>query len=157
MARSVDSTFLNSMKRSTIPILFCLFAPPSEGTEIFKESFEEVPGATYTLSNQFDDGSFDYFGRYAVPSNNGSARDEFQNGWDGSFGIHGQDFSGEGLAATQTVTIAGIDISSFAELSVTLALGARAGESFGFENFEVADNDGVEMCDPTYVMPRGSR
>jgi hypothetical protein len=38
-----------------------------------------------------------------------------------------------------------IDISSFLCVSVTVALGARANEGAGFENFEVAENDGFEI------------
>ena len=85
----------------------------------FQESFESEPGGSYTLSGAFDDGGFDYFGRYALPDVDNGAR--FANGWDGSFGIHSQDNNGDSGPATVTVDIPGIDISS-SGLGSTLAL-----------------------------------
>ena len=109
-----------------------------------QESFESEPGTTYTLSNPFDDGSFDYFDRYAVPNDSNAARDDFQAGWDGNFGIQGQDHDGEGGTATRTITINDINITGGDNVVATLALGALASEP-NFFNYEASDNDGIEI------------
>ena len=110
----------------------------------FQESFETEPGTTYTLSATFDDGGFDYFDRYAVPDNGNAARDDFQVGWDGNFGIQGQDHDGDGNAATQTITISDIDIFGGQELFTTIALGALSSEP-DFQNYEAASGDGIQI------------
>ena len=113
--------------------------------DIFTESFESAPGTTYTLSAEFDDGFFDYFGRYMVPDNMNGARDDFQLGWDGNFGIHGQDHDGDnGNSATQSIMINGIDISGEPQLALTVALGALNSEP-AFNNYEAADGDGIRI------------
>ncbi len=115
----------------------------AQAGQVFQESFESAPGATYTMSNQFDDGFFDFFDRYAVPDNSNAARDDFQLGWDGGFGIMGQDFDGDGFAPTQSVTISNIDISGLTDLSMTMSAGALDSEAAGFNNYEIADGDGM--------------
>jgi len=115
------------------------------GTIIHQESFEAAPGAGYTMSNQFDDAGFDFFDRYAVPDNANPARDDFQNGWDGAWGILGQDHDGDGFAPTQSVSIPGVNVGGFTGLSVTMSLGALASEAAGFDNYEAADGDGIEI------------
>ena len=92
------------------------------------------------MSNQFDDGFFDFFDRYTVPVAPGGAggdpaRDDFQLGWDGVWGIMGQDFDGDGFNVRQSVTIPGINITGFTDLSVTAALGALDDEP-NFNNYE---------------------
>ncbi|MEO1273719.1 MAG: hypothetical protein AAFX99_37050, partial [Myxococcota bacterium] len=77
----------------------------------FQESFEEVPGATYTLTGAFDDGGFDFFGRFAAPDTSNGARDDFADCFDCSFAIFGQDIDGDGGPSTGVITIADIDIS----------------------------------------------
>jgi MYXO-CTERM domain-containing protein len=111
--------------------------------QIFQESFESDPGTSYTLSNQFDDGGFDFFGRYAVPDLSNPARDDFLNGWDGSFGIMGQDHDGDGFSPTQSVMIDNIDITGVSDLSMMLMAGALSSEPDGFMNYEAADGDGM--------------
>jgi hypothetical protein len=113
-------------------------------TPRFIESFETAPGTTYTLSASFDDGQFDFFGRYAVPDTANSARDDFAAGWDGAFGIIGQDHDGDGQAATQVITVANIDISGYADPAVALLLGALDDEP-AFQNYEAAAGDGIEI------------
>ena len=105
----------------------------------FVESFESAPGSSYTLSNPFDDGGFDFFNRYAVPDNGNGARDDFQSGWAGGFGILSQDNDGEGGAATRTITIGPIDISGAASpVGITGSFGALNGEP-EFDNYEGSD------------------
>jgi hypothetical protein len=117
----------------------------AQAGQVFQESFESAPGATYTMSNQFDDGFFDFFDRYAVPDNINAARDDFQLGWDGQFGIMGQDHDGDGFAPTQSVTIGNIDITGLSGLSMTMSAGALDSEAAGFNNFEAADGDGISI------------
>lgn len=114
----------------------------ANANQVFQESFESAPGTTYTMSNQFDDGFFDFFDRYSVPDNVNAARDDFQVGWDGSFGIMGQDFDGDGFAITQSVTIGNIDITGLTALNMTIAVGALDDEP-NFNNYEAADGDGM--------------
>ncbi len=114
----------------------------------FQESFETEPGTSYTIDGAFDDGSFDYFGRYAVPDTENGARDDFANGWDGGFGIHSQDNDGEGGSATATVNIPGIDISGSgagSTLDLAIALTSTGGfEPLALDNVRVAsDADGL--------------
>ena len=111
--------------------------------QIFQESFESAPGSSYALTTAFDDGGFDYFGQFAVPDNTNGARDDFQTGWDGAFGIHSQDNDGEGGSPVGTVSIPNINIAGFTNLSTTVSLGAIASEAIGFDNFEAADGDGI--------------
>ena len=110
----------------------------------FQESFENAPGTTYTMSNQFDDGFFDFFDRYAVPDNSNAARDDFQLGWDGGFGILGQDNDGDGFASTQSVFISGIDISGQSNISVVGSFGALNSEP-NFNNYESSQGDGFKI------------
>jgi hypothetical protein len=120
-----------------------LGAPAARAVPIFQESFENPPGSTYTLNTAFDDGEFDYFNRYPVPDNSNAARDDFQNGWDGSFGIQGQDHDGDGGQAT--VSIDTSFVSSAAPTHVfTVSLGALNSEPM-FQNFEAVDGDGIEL------------
>ena len=111
---------------------------------VFTESFELPPGNTYTLSNQFDDLSDDFFGRYLVPDNSNGTRDDFQNGWDGSYGILGQDHDGMGFNPTQTITMPSINISGLTEILITVALGALDQEP-QYYNYEVYQDDGIEL------------
>ena len=126
-------------------LLCCFIATSANAVTIISESFESDPGGTYALSNQFDDAGFNFFDRYVVPDNSNPARDDFQNGWDGDYGILGQDHDGDGFDPTQTITIAGIGISGASGLSITLSVGALASEAAGFDNYEAADNDGIEI------------
>lgn len=112
---------------------------------IFQESFESTPGGSYSLNTAFDDGGFDYFGRYNVPDISNNARDEFLIGWDGNFGIHSQDNDGDGGPATVTVDVDGIDISGVDKLSATVSLGALAAEANGFDNYEASNGDGIQI------------
>ncbi|MEL6528180.1 MAG: hypothetical protein AAFQ07_20965, partial [Chloroflexota bacterium] len=105
-------------------------------------SFEEDETDLFSLSATFDDGGFDYFNVYQVPDNTNGARDDFQLGWDGNFGIQGQDHDGDGNAVTQTVTLTAVDISSLTTPTVTLSLGALDGAP-DFFNYE--GDDGIEI------------
>ncbi len=107
---------------------------------IFAESFEAAPGTTYLLSAQFDDGGFDFFGRFAAPDTANAARDDFTAGFDGGFAIFGQDHDGDGFPATQTISLPGIDISAVAasDLAFSVALGAL-NSAPAFLNYEAGD------------------
>ncbi|SIP90317.1 ExeM/NucH family extracellular endonuclease [Marinobacterium stanieri] len=104
----------------------------------FVESFEQAPGTTYFLFSDIDDGSFDFFGRFASPDNTNSARDDFQSGFDGGYAIFGQDHDGEGGASTQVVSIPGIDISGYVDLAMAVRVGALSSEPT-FQNYEAGD------------------
>lgn len=117
----------------------------SVSAQIFQESFESAPGGSYSLTTAFDDGGFDYFGQYAVPDTTNGGRDDFMNGWDGGFGIHSQDHDGEGGPATVTVDVPGINIAGFTGLSATISLGALNSELAGFDNYEAADGDSLQI------------
>ena len=120
-----------------------LAAASAQANQILQESFESPPGAGYTLNTAFDD-SFDYFDRYAVPDNSNAARDDFQNGWDGQFGIQGQDHDGPmGPGPTVSVDVAAVASNAPAHI-ITLALGAVNSEP-NFDNFEAADGDSIEI------------
>jgi hypothetical protein len=126
-----------------IGAVFALCIPASAAV-LHTESFESPPGAGYTLNTAFDDGSFDFFDRYAVPDNANAARDDFQNGWDGSFGIIGQDHDGDGGAATTTIDIPGINISGSVDLAARILFGALNSEPT-FNNYEASAGDGIEI------------
>ena len=126
----------------SLPVLLLVAGPASAQ---FQESFEAPPGAGYTLVPQFDDGSFDFFDRFPAPDNSNAARDDFQDGFDGSFAIFGQDIDDGGVqTSTGIVTIPAIDISTFATPVVGLSLGALDSEP-NFDNYEAADGDGIEI------------
>ena len=118
------------------------FTPPPAFTP-FAESFEEEPGTTYTLSAPLDAG-FDFFGRFPAPDTSNGARDDFTDGFDGSFAIFGQDQDGRGGDATRLITISDIATTGAEDVLVTIALGALASEP-RFNNFETADGDGIEI------------
>ncbi|MEL7240269.1 MAG: hypothetical protein AAGK78_15530, partial [Planctomycetota bacterium] len=103
----------------------------------FRESFEELPGATYTLTGAFDDGGFDFFGRFAAPDTTNGARDDFADGFDGNFAIFGQDIDGDGGPSTGVITIADIDISQIFAPEIGISLAALNSEP-NFFNFQAA-------------------
>ena len=110
----------------------------------FVESFEAEPGTSYTLSDPFDAG-FDFFGRFAVPDNDNGARDDFQSGWTGGFGILSQDNDGTGGAATRTITIGPIDVSGASNpVGITGSFGALNSEP-AFNNYEASAGDGIKI------------
>ncbi|ANT62694.1 hypothetical protein AYJ57_20175 [Salipiger sp. CCB-MM3] len=119
-----------------------LFSPgtESDGTPFgaFVESFEEAPGAGYTLTGAFDDGSFDYFGRFPAPDSSNGARDDFTEGFDGAYAIQAQDVDGDGGDATGVVTIADISIAGQAEPVLIASFGALDSEP-SFSNYEAGD------------------
>lgn len=84
-------------------------------TTLWTESFEtDGNGTRYTTSIlEFSDGSGDYFTR-TDGSNIGSS--VVVTGADGSFFFAAQDIDGEGAAATQSLTISGINISGYSNL-----------------------------------------
>ena len=123
---------------------FATFQPPFIVEQ--RVSFETEPGTDYTLVNAFDDGSFDYFGRFAVPGM-GGGREPFTN-FNGSFGVFGQDIDGDGGPRTGIITIPNLDISDQSGVAVTVSLGALNSEEAAtndFNNFEAADGDGIEI------------
>ncbi len=105
---------------------------------VFQESFETAPGSTYTMSNQFDDGFFDFFDRFMAPDNSNAARDDFQVGFDGQWAIFGQDHDGDGFNPTQSVTVGGIAISGLTSMSAVISFGALNSEP-NFNNYETGD------------------
>ena len=119
------------------------FQPPFTAEQTY--SFEEAPGSRYTLTNAFDDGSFDFFGRFDAPDNSNGARDDFQTGFDGASAIFGQDIDGDGGPSTGIVTIPNIDIAEQSGIAVTASFGALNSEEGGFDNYEAADGDGIEI------------
>ncbi|KAF0094417.1 MAG: hypothetical protein E1N59_1948 [Puniceicoccaceae bacterium 5H] len=118
-------------------------AASTQAFVITQESFETIPGAAYTLSNTFDDGTGDFFDRYEVPDLTNLYRSDFQNGWDGNYGIMGQDFNGEGYDATQVVAISNIDTSLFQDLTVSFSVGAISDSEF--PTYEPEDGDSIEL------------
>jgi hypothetical protein len=127
---------------STIDLrFFAVFDPPFTAEQAF--SFEDAPGTDYTLTGAFDDGSFDYFDRFAVPSPDGG-RDVFSN-FDGDFAIFGQDIDGDGGSSTGVITIPDIDIAEQSGVAITASFGALNDEANGFDNYEAADGDGIEI------------
>lgn len=137
----IDTVIIANDDSNESPYLFAIQADVTSARPLavcFSESFEMDPSpSTYILSSAFDDGSFDFFNRYAVPDNNNGARDDFQNGWDQGYGIMGQDHDGDGANATQIITIPNIDISGSSSVAVTGAFGALNSESFN--NYEPGD------------------
>lgn len=121
-----------------------LFPMSLSAQTFFEDSFETPPGVSYTMSAQFDDGGFDFFDRYAVPDLTNGARDDFLIGWDGSFGIMAQDHDGDGNAPTQSIVIAGIDITGRTNIVVGALFGALDSEPT-FQNFDASDADGIEV------------
>ena len=133
--------------------LAVLVSSGAQASLLHQESFESAPGGTYTLSNQIDDGASDFFNRYAVPDNSNVARDDYQSGWDGSYGILGQDHDGAGFAATQSALLSNIAIGGYKALSVTVALGALNSEP-NFFNFEASQGDGIKVF---YTIDAGAK
>ena len=136
---------MNMTQKLIVTLVLALACSPAANAQIFSESFESAPGATYTLTTAFDDGGFDYFGRYSVPDNTNGARDDFQIGWDGVWGIHSQDNDAEGGPATAFIDIFGINVSGQTGLSAIISLGALASEAVGFDNYEAVDGDGIQV------------
>ncbi|MCB1750220.1 MAG: PEP-CTERM sorting domain-containing protein [Gammaproteobacteria bacterium] len=132
------------MKKILLPILLLFSFSPAHALLLHQESFEQAPGGTYTLTTAFDDGGFDYFNRYAVPDNGNAARDDFQTGWDGGFGIQAQDIDGDGGSRIGAIGLTGINVAGFTGLQVTISLGALNSEP-AFNNFEQADGDGIKI------------
>ena len=111
----------------------------------FTESFETTPGGSYALITAFDDGGFDFFGRYMVPDASNAARDDFTTGWDGNYGILGQDHDGDGGPATTVISMTAIDVSgATTAIKTVVSLGGLASEP-AFQNYESADGDGIEI------------
>ncbi len=135
---------MNKMSTGLGVLAVVAFAGSAMAGTILQESFEGLPGTGYTMSNQFDDGFFDFFDRYAVPDLSNAARDDFLTGWDGSFGIMGQDHDGDGFAPTQTVAIAGVNIAGMTSISMDIAVGALSSEP-QFNNYEAVDGDGISI------------
>lgn len=71
-------------------------------------------------------------------------RDDFATGWDGVFGIIGQDHDGDCELATQSIFFQTIDISSSPLTRVQVALGALNSEP-DFSNYEAVDGDGIDI------------
>jgi len=115
----------------------------AQATVLHTESFESPPAA-YSLNTAFDDGFFDFFDRYSVPDNTNAARDDFQNGWDGQFGILGQDHDGDAGPPTVSIDIPGINIAGQVDLGAKIRFGALNSEP-NFNNYEAVDGDGIEI------------
>ncbi len=108
------------------------------------QSFELPSSGDYLLDSVVDDGGFHYFNRYALPDTTNAARDDFQTGFDGDYGILGQDPSGAGGSSTVTITLPNIDISGKENLTVSGLFAALDSEP-QFNNYEAADGDGIEV------------
>ena len=134
----------NSGKQSLLAIVALSLLVSHIDAQISQESFEGETG--YTISNPFDDGSFDFFDRYMVPDDSNAARDDFQEGWHLDFGLMGQDFDAEGGDPTQIVSIDPVDTTGFTDLMLTVSLGGLDDEvKGGFDNYEAADGDGIKI------------
>ena len=117
----------------------------SQAATFHTESFESAPGAGYTINTAFDAATFDFFDRYAVPDNSNGARDDFQNGWDGDYGLLGQNFAASGGPGNPiTVDIPGINIAGKSDLGVRIRFAANQSEP-DFTNYEAADGDGIDI------------
>jgi hypothetical protein len=127
----------------TIPVNYQVGGEPGGTGLSVTESFENPPGTTYALTTPFDDGSFDFFDRYAVPDLENTTRDDF-SGFDGNFAILGQDHDGDGGPSTVSIEIFDIDISSQTDLALTGLFGALDAEP-NYHNYEVSQGDGIEV------------
>jgi len=117
----------------------------SVGAELLNESFElpaDDPASNYTLSNEFDDESFDFFGRFGTSGN--AARDDFAGSLDGDWFIVGQDHDGEPFDPTQTVSFPAVTVGSSGALRFSAMFGALSSEP-DFNNYEAEDMDGMEI------------
>lgn len=101
-----------------------------------QESFESTSG--YNLSNTFDDGYFSFFGKYNVPDYNNEARNDAIIGWEGDYGILGQNFSESGYSDIQEITIENIDISEFLSYQISISVAALNSEPQN-NNYEIGD------------------
>ena len=133
---SIAAAFLASRSVRTAQAVDCFF----------EESFDlepDNPSAAYSLSASYDDGNFDYFGRYAVPSS-GGGREFFQGPWTSDHAIFGNDQNGVAdNGATQSIVIGDIAIDGMVSLYTRLSLGG------GDETlFESEDGDGIEQPAP---------
>jgi hypothetical protein len=90
-------------------------------TTLYSESFETDgnPSRYTTSTPEFSDGGSDFFTR--TDGSNISGGYEV-TGADGSFYFAAQDLDGEGAAATQSLTVTGIDITGFSGLSFSALL-----------------------------------
>ena len=139
------------------------------GQQLFQESFEAAPGESYHLTRALDEG-FDFFGRFPVPDEANGARSVFLTGWDGAFGILSQDHGGAVAVEIPAIDIAASGVGEMLDLSVQLtstdsfeplaldnvrvvanesglsailSLAALASEDSGFDNYDLADGDGI--------------
>lgn len=105
------------------------------------ESFENA-GEGFILNTAFDDGSLDFFDRFAAPDANNAARDDF-SGFDGNFAIFGQDHDSEG-PATVSIEIPNINIEGETDLVLSGLFGALDDEP-QTGRYEAPQGDGIEI------------
>ncbi len=127
----IDNVVLSAAETGDMPV----------SSELFVESFEDDPGTSYTLTTAFDDGGFDFFGRFSVPDTGNGARDDFLQGFDGNFAIFAQDNDGDGGPATTAISIPDIALGGFEAPTLTVSLGALDSEQF--QNYE--GDDGIRI------------
>ena len=110
-------------------------------TILLSDSFEDPDAgdSDYELVTAFDDGSFEFFGRFQVDAN--GARDDF-SGLDGSHFVIGQDHDGEGGPSTVFINFAQIN-NPPANVSLRGLFGALDSEP-QFQNYEAGDKIEVQ-------------
>ena len=104
---------------------------------IYQESFELPPNQTYALEGPFDDLSLSFFDQFAVPDNDNTARAGFQEGFDGSFAIMGQNFDFDGGDPSRIISVIGMAISGATDLEATIALAAGSGFFEGSDGIKI--------------------
>lgn len=105
-----------------------------------QESFETNTG--YELTSSFDNGSYSFFDRYSIPDFENEARNDVIIGWEGEYGILGQNFTETGNDATQSITLNDLDISELLTPSVSISLAALDSEP-QFKTYE--GGDGIQI------------
>ncbi|MEO1308332.1 MAG: hypothetical protein AAFV38_10520 [Pseudomonadota bacterium] len=108
-------------------------------TVIFTESFTtDGNGTRYSTSTpEFSDGSFDFFSRVGALVGTTISGTYEITGNDGAY-FAAQDIDGEGAALPVTLDFAGIDISSFTDLSFSVDA-AEDDSSDGNEDWDLSD------------------
>ena len=123
--------------RNVSAILFILTSIVSwSQTTIVSEDFETdgSGGVRYTISNEFNDGSNDHFGR-----TDGSDVSGGYNGQNGSFFIAGEDLDDNGGdgSSVKTILLNVIDITGYSDLKIKVLAAAGSAAATGWDSSDV--------------------
>ena len=118
-------------------ILFILTSIVSwSQTTIVSEDFETdgSGGVRYTISNEFNDGSSDHFGR-----TDGSDVSGGYNGQNGSFFIAGEDLDDNGGdgSSVKTILLNVIDITGYSDLKIKVLAAAGSAAANGWDSYDI--------------------